>query len=135
MEPFATELMAENFVKNALPEELIFKVGYLGGEEANLIPIVCRKLKKDTGVDWTLYDLEDRLRMHGWMVPAYPIPENLKNIDVQRLVLRQDFGMQLAIHFINEMKQQIDILNNSRIILRNNDNDANPIKGFDHSGR
>ena len=127
--------MAENFVKNALPEELIFKVGYLGGEEANLIPIVYRKLKKDAGVDWTLYDLEDRLRMHGWMVPAYPMPENLKNIDVQRLVLRQDFGMQLAILFINEMKQQIDILNNSRIILRNNDNDANPIKGFDHSGR
>ena len=54
MEPFATEQMAENFVKNALPEELIFKVGYLGGEEANLIPIVCRKLKKDAGVDRTL---------------------------------------------------------------------------------
>ena len=127
--------MAENFVKNALPEELIFKVGYLGGEEANQISIVCRKLKKDAGVDWALYDLEDRLRMHGWMVPVYPMPENLKNIDVQRLVLRQDFGMQLVILFINEMKQQIDILNNSRIILRNNDNDANPIKGFDHSGR
>ena len=54
MIPSATEQMAENFVKNALPEELIFKVGYLGGEEANLIPIVCRKLKKDAGVDRTL---------------------------------------------------------------------------------
>ena len=54
MKPSATEQMAENFVKNALPEELIFKVGYLGGEEANLIPIVCRKLKKDAGVDRTL---------------------------------------------------------------------------------
>jgi len=181
--------------KEALPEELIFWVSYLGGKEATMainfsrsasqivgqyymllrngfkgykeihertlevarymaseiekmgifevlegaeqIPIICWKLKDDVDVEWTLYDLADRLRMQGWMVPAYPMPENIKDIDVQRLVLRQDFGMNLAILCIKDMKKQIEILNNSRVIVPNNENGDNNYvsKGFDHSGR
>lgn len=104
-------------------------------EEANQIPIVCWRLKENANVQWTLYDLEDRLRMHGWMIPAYPMPENIKDVDVQRLVLRQDFGMPLAILCINEMKKQIEILNGSRVVLHDNEKNAKPDKGFDHSGR
>ena len=181
--------------KEALPEELIFWVSYLGGKEATMainfsrsasqivgqyymllrngfkgykeihertlevarymaseiekmgifevlegaeqIPIICWKLKDDVDVEWTLYDLADRLRMQGWMVPAYPMPENIKDIDVQRLVLRQDFGMNLAMLCIKDMKKQIEILNNSRVIVPNNGNGDNNYvsKGFDHSGR
>lgn len=104
-------------------------------EEANQIPIVCWRLKENANVQWTLYDLEDRLRMHGWMIPAYPMPENIKDVNVQRLVLRQDFGMPLAILCINEMKKQIEILNGSRVVLRDNEKNSDPDKGFDHSGR
>lgn len=104
-------------------------------EEANQIPIVCWRLKEDAGVDWNLYDLEDRLRMHGWMIPAYPMPENIKNIDVQRLVIRQDFGMPLAVLCINEMKKQIKILNGSRVVLHDDKENFKPGKRFDHSGR
>ncbi len=104
-------------------------------EEANQIPIVCWKLKEDAGVDWNLYDLEDRLRMHGWMIPAYPMPENIKDIDVQRLVIRQDFGMPLAVLCINEMKKQIEILNGSRVVLHDDTKNSKPGKRFDHSGK
>ena len=34
-------------------------------EEAKQIPIVCWRLKDNANVQWTLYDLEDRMRMHG----------------------------------------------------------------------
>ncbi|MFR8494511.1 MAG: glutamate decarboxylase, partial [Parvimonas micra] len=98
-------------------------------------PIVCWRLKENANVQWTLYDLEDRLRMHGLMIPAYPMPENIKDVDVQRLVLRQDFGMPLAILCINEMKKQIEILNSSRVVIRDNAKNTKPDKGFDHSGR
>lgn len=179
--------------KKALPEELIFWVSYLGGEEATMainfsrsasqivgqyymlmrngfygykeihqrtidvarymaaeirklgmfdmleeakqIPIVCWRLKDNANVHWTLYDLEDRMRMHGWMIPAYPMPENMQDIDVQRLVLRQDFGMPLAILCINEMKKQIEILNGARVVLQDREESDKPGKGFDHSGR
>lgn len=104
-------------------------------EEANEIPVVCWRLKKDADVKWTLYDLEDRMRMHGWMIPAYPMPDNLRDVDVQRLVLRQDFGMPLAIICIKEMKTQIEILNNAQVPLVGNRHDSKPTNGFDHSGR
>ena len=104
-------------------------------EEAKQIPIVCWRLREDANVNWTLYDLEDRLRMHGWMIPAYPMPENIADVDVQRLVLRQDFGMPLAILCVNEMKKQIEILNGARVVLHDNEKDSKPGKGFDHSGR
>ena len=104
-------------------------------EEANQIPIVCWRLKDNANVQWTLYDLEDRMRMHGWMIPAYPMPENMQDIDVQRLVLRQDFGMPLAILCINEMKKQIEILNGARVVLQDREESDKPGKGFDHSGR
>ena len=73
--------------------------------------------------------------MHGWMIPAYPMPENIEDIDVQRLVIRQDFGMQLAVLCINEMKKQIEILNGSRIVIRDDSDEGKPGKCFDHSGR
>ena len=104
-------------------------------EDAKQIPIVCWRLKKDANVNWTLYDLEDRLRMHGWMIPAYPMPENIANVDVQRLVIRQDFGMPLAILCINEMKKQIEILNGSRVVVLDKEKEVKPGKSFDHSGR
>ena len=104
-------------------------------EEAKQIPIVCWRLREDANVNWTLYDFEDRLRMHGWMIPAYPMPENIADVDVQRLVLRQDFGMPFAILCVNEMKKQIEILNGARVVLHDNEKDSKPGKGFDHSGR
>ena len=104
-------------------------------EEANEIPIVCWRLKKDADVRWTLYDLEDRLRMHGWMIPAYPMPENMQDIDVQRLVLRQDFSMPLALLCIKEMKKQVEILKDGEAVLAKGKENSRPRSGFDHSGR
>ncbi len=60
------------------------------------LPIVCYKLKEDANVEWTLYDLADRLLMKGWQVPAYPLPENLKDVIIQRIVCRADLGHNMA---------------------------------------
>ena len=38
---------------------------------------------------WTLYDLQDKLKQGGWMVPAYTLPENIQNYVVMRIVVRQ----------------------------------------------
>ena len=73
--------------------------------------------------------------MHGWMVPAYPMPENMRDVDVQRLVLRQDFSMPLAMLCIREMKKQIEVLNGARVVLAGGAGDDKVRNGFDHSGR
>lgn len=56
------------------------------------------------------------MRMKGWQVPAYPLPKNLDNIEVQRIVCRADFGMNMAHDFIEDMKRAIDELNKSHIV-------------------
>lgn len=65
--------------------------------------------------------------MQGWLVLAYPMPANLEHLDVQRLVVRQDFSMPLAIALVRDMRKQIDILNGQAA--------AQTEKAFDHSGR
>ena len=43
----------------------------------------------DKKAKWTLYDLQALLQQSGWMVPAYTMPENLENLVVMRVVVRQ----------------------------------------------
>ncbi|MGY3767011.1 glutamate decarboxylase [Vagococcus vulneris] len=160
--------------KEYLPEELVFKVSYLGGEmptmainfsrsasqiigqyynfyrfgfngykeihtrtrdsaeaiakaveetgyfdilnDGHNIPIVCYKLKDDAKVEWTLYDLADRLLMKGWQVPAYPLPADLDKQVIQRFVCRGDLGENLAEALIEDFKQCIKDLDNARVL-------------------
>ena len=60
------------------------------------IPVFAWRLKEGHTKNWTLYDLQDRLRMKGWLVPAYPMPADLEQITVQRIVVRNGLSMDLA---------------------------------------
>lgn len=80
------------------------------------LPIVCYKLKEDANVEWSLYDLADRLLMKGWQVPAYPLPENLQDVIIQRIVCRADLGHNMAEQFIQDMKDGINALNKARVL-------------------
>ncbi len=102
-------------------------------EDASQIPIVTWGLKGEADVPWTLYDLADRLRMHGWLVPAYPMPENITDMVVQRVVVRQDFSMQLAIRMMGDLKKEIGNLKNARFTT--GDVQGEIPTGFNHGGR
>lgn len=45
---------------------------------------------------WTLYDLQDKLAQHGWMVPAYTLPAKLQDYVVMRVVVRQGFSRDMV---------------------------------------
>lgn len=74
------------------------------------IPVFAWMLKESPNRKWTLYDLSDRLRMKGWQVPAYPMPVNLTNITVQRIVVRNGLSMDLADRFLDDIKSQVKYL-------------------------
>lgn len=82
---------------------------------AEHFPLVCYKLKPNADVTWTLDDLTDRLAMKGWQVPTYPLPANLTNIDIQRIVCRADLTMQMAMNFMQDFKEALEILNGMKI--------------------
>jgi len=78
--------------------------------DASDIPVFAWMLKPDPNRNWTLYDLSDRLRMHGWQIPAYPMPDDLKNVTVQRIVVRNGLSMDLAGRLIDEINAQVSHL-------------------------
>ena len=74
------------------------------------IPVFAWRLKDGHTDKWSLYDLSDRLRMHGWLVPAYPMPVHLTHITVQRVVVRKDLSMDLADKFLADLASEVAYL-------------------------
>ena len=68
------------------------------------------QLKQGHTDNWTLYDLSDRLRMRGWLVPAYPMPDNLTDITVQRIVVRNGLSHDLATALIHDIRTEVAFL-------------------------
>ncbi|KAB1654311.1 glutamate decarboxylase [Pseudoclavibacter chungangensis] len=73
------------------------------------IPVFAWRLRPGER-NWTLYDLQDRLRMRGWLVPAYPMPDDLADLTVQRIVVRQGLSMDLADRLLADIRAEVDYL-------------------------
>ena len=113
------------FLASELEKTGLFQI-YNNGEN---LPIVCYKLRDDVNVDWTLYDLADRLLMKGWQVPAYPLPADLQDTIIQRIVCRADLSHNLAELYLRDLKAAIEDLNNARVL---NQKVKSGVQGFTH---
>ncbi len=77
-----------------LARELI-KTGYFESlNPTQLLPIVAIKLKQKK--NFTLYDLSDKLRERGWIIPAYSLPPNAEETVLMRIVVRQTFSREMV---------------------------------------
>ena len=104
-------------------------------------PIVCWKMKPEVQATakWTLYDLQDKLQMHGWMVPAYAMPVNIENMVVMRVLCKQGFSRDMCDQLLGDIKSSVAELNaleyptTSRIAMEKNV----PLKkrAFNHTGK
>ncbi|WP_242616472.1 glutamate decarboxylase [Microterricola gilva] len=74
------------------------------------IPVFAWQLKPGHTDKWNLYHLSERLRLKGWLVPAYPMPDNLSNITVQRVVVRNGLSRNLAESLIEDIKEAVEYL-------------------------
>ncbi|MBP3036242.1 glutamate decarboxylase [Arthrobacter sp. zg-ZUI100] len=74
------------------------------------IPVFAWRLKEGHTDKWTLYDLADRLRTKGWLVPAYPMPSNLENLTVERIVVRNGLSMDLADSLLQDIRTETEFL-------------------------
>jgi len=145
---------------SALPEDLVFKVNYLGGQmptfalnfsrpgaqvaaqyynflrlgfagyrrvhqasqdvalhmsgqiaemgpfelitEGRDLPVFAFRLA-DPQPAYSVFDLTERLRSRGWLVPSYTFPENLTDMAVIRVVVRNGFTKDLADLFLSDL--------------------------------
>ncbi len=74
------------------------------------VPLVAFRLNKVKGSDGKmhsrLYDefqLADRMRMFGWVLPAYRMPEGAEDIKLMRITIREDFSMTMADQVIQKL--------------------------------
>jgi glutamate decarboxylase len=60
------------------------------------------------GANFTVFELSDALRSHGWQVPAYTMPENLTDLAICRIVVRHGLRMDLADLFLDDLRTVLD---------------------------
>ncbi|MBO0814384.1 MAG: glutamate decarboxylase [Actinobacteria bacterium] len=70
--------------------------------EGRELPVFAFKIA-DPQASYTVFDLSERLRTRGWLVPAYTFPENLTDTAVLRVVIRNGFGRDLADAFLSDL--------------------------------
>jgi glutamate decarboxylase len=65
-----------------------------------LFPLVTVRLKD---VNFTVFQLSDKLREKGWIVPAYTLPANADDIAVLRMVVKENFGRDMVESFLDDI--------------------------------
>ena len=77
--------------------------------EGKELPVFAFKLKDDVN-GYSVFDISERLRGRGWLVPAYTFPENRQDLAVLRIVVRNGFGRDLADLLIADIKKSVAYL-------------------------
>ncbi|MBW8059066.1 MAG: glutamate decarboxylase [Solirubrobacterales bacterium] len=91
------ERIAGNLMENAgrLEKMLTASGRFELLNDARYLPVVVvRPTEKDGGVD--VFELSERLRTRGWIIPAYPLPPNAESVSVLRMVVKENFSRDMA---------------------------------------
>ncbi len=73
------------------------------------LPVFAFTLNDDV-TNYSVYDVSDRLRQRGWLVPAYSFPENLQDLDVLRIVVRAGMTMDMADLLLRHLGEETEDL-------------------------
>ncbi len=74
------------------------------------LPVLAFRLADPNAASYTVFDVSERLRQRGWLVPAYTFPANLQDVAVLRIVVRNGFSMDLANLLLTDLRAQVDAL-------------------------
>ena len=79
-----------------------------------LFPLVAVKLKDNA--KFTVFDLSEKLRQKGWIVPAYTLPANADDIAVMRMVIKENFGRDMVEMLYTDIMKAYDSLDRTTFI-------------------
>jgi glutamate decarboxylase len=65
---------------------------------------------KDPDLKYSVYDVSERLRDRGWLVPAYSFPENRQDLSALRVVVRNGFSRDLADLLVADLQRHVEYL-------------------------
>jgi glutamate decarboxylase len=70
------------------------------GDDQSL-PLIAWAVKAND--PYTAFDLSDKLRERGWVVPAYTMPENAKEVTCLRAVIREGMSREIAENLVSDI--------------------------------
>jgi glutamate decarboxylase len=104
-------------VQKASQDVAVYLAGEIGAmpafdlwNDGTDIPVFAWRLKPGHTEKWNLYHLSERLRLKGWLIPAYPMPDNLTDVVVQRIVVRNGLSHNLAESLVIDIKDAVAYL-------------------------
>ncbi len=77
--------------------------------EGKELPVFAFALKPEVE-NYTVFDVSDRLRQRGWLVPAYTFPENRQDLNVLRIVIRAGMNIEMADLLLEHLRDETEFL-------------------------
>src|SRR5665213_372808 len=71
--------------------------------DASDMPVFAFTLKPDV-TNYTVFDVSDRLRERGWLVPAYRFPANREDLCVLRIVVRAGMNQEMGDLLLRDLR-------------------------------
>ncbi len=65
--------------------------------------------------NFSIFQLFDQLRKKGWIVPAYYLPENAQDVAVMRMVVKENFSLDLVESLFDDVMEAYSILEHSTV--------------------
>ncbi len=93
------------FIAEEVAKIGLFDILYDG---KNALPGAAWMLKKDAPVNFSLFDLSDRMRTRGWQIASYTLPPNCQDMVIQRVLIRHGFSRDMAQLMIDDLKRSIE---------------------------
>lgn len=104
----------KKIVKNMLAVSEVVAKGLIDTGKFELLgdrrmaPVVSVALKNNTA--YSVFDISSKLRSHGWIVPAYTLPEAAEKVETLRVVVKENMSFMLAHHFLSSINDVLDEL-------------------------
>jgi glutamate decarboxylase len=80
------------------------------------IPVFAWTLQEKT--NFSLYDMADKLREHGWLVPAYKMPPHRDDLTVQRIVVKNGFSYDMANMLLKDIKKNLSYFSKQKNFVK-----------------
>lgn len=99
----------KRIIQNMLEVSDMVAKGLVASGKFNLLgnrrmaPVVSVALKDNT--PYSVFDISSKLRTHGWVVPAYTLPESAEKIETLRVVVKENMSFMLAQQFIASVNE------------------------------
>jgi glutamate decarboxylase len=69
------------------------------------LPVFAFGLRDDV-TNYSVFDVSDRIRQRGWLIPAYTFPENRQDLSVLRIVVRAGMNLDMAEMLLDQLREQ-----------------------------